>query len=613
MSAGATVNKEYNLEEYESQTGIVPFSIGKYAMIPTMDPNFISRTEIIKIATNEYSCRECGDRAARIALALCPVGDTLKPILGVNHKTKLPYQSVLYEETAKIAREFIKEEGVRRLHWHVAHANLLYGSEPRKGSSPDYKATHIDEGGFPHFHYKVSNPVGPRDCSGEMKCYEPIREQEYERHNRIQGDARNEYERIEMVMNKYVVLFWQLFEKMGMDQDLHASAKLLLELCGRARYGENMVSALEWFLEAIERSLTCGKRWTSLSLRAKLWVIGNTIATSTFQPADEDEGGYVITIFHVVNNNIESLLSKGLSEEGVIKMVEDRNNPTKYQQSSAPPSVTAVNKASRLLEGQRNRIFTQEEVALLPGCVVVGSGKLADSTSSIFAQMRLSAQVRNREPNRHSGFASRVQKISPKVPSTLSELHAMVQKGDIWKLELELDNCQMTMIADTTLPREDMGYVGNLPQPHFWAYSSRRYMERGLWQECSQIYACITSRRVNFFFLFKDEAFSRRLYNDGYVPKNCWFEEFFAPKHYAAKKAIKEFNTLDTADFPAQGNPAVGCGKSVNITGLVDTTSSAFTLRINGTTIVKLKPTPKETMKTMPSPEEFRRANYSFL
>lgn len=391
---------------------------------------------------------------------------------------------------------------------------------------------------------------------------------------------------------RYTELFYKLFEKVGVDDDIIHSLKTLYSCLDEATYGKQQKPAILWLYEILKHiNSNYGETWKSISPVDKFKCVVDAICAS---PIGEAEGNQsFIGFYHTINNFILDLLEKGNSIKAVIKMITNRNDPTKYRQKTSAPKEAHIAAAEKLCAGLVNTIHTTRELEEL-GAIRCEKREedeeksAASSLSSAFSSMRSSAKSKNK----YSGFGKRCMASETKKtirPTSLKELFELVESKDIYDLKICKNCCNNAYTAKTTLSPDDLSTeVG-----HLWLYllgedGGKRWTWTSKWLDITHLYNVKSGVRNNFHFIVKDARDSLTRYP---IKGNCTLPEFLAPKHRNSEKAFQKLTKLTDVSIPKYGvwGNDIAFGKACSMTKDNGELSSNPEFIINNKTVVTIR------------------------
>jgi len=514
------------------------------------------RKKIQNIIKREWQCQTCADRMRNAFIyadkngnsILCPVIDG---------------QSSLQKEVNDICdtyiNSYINAWHNRGLHWQyeIVRADTLYAHAPtwdlaKKSTETAWR------------HYSWVPDRNSEELSG--RCLK---------------DGSNILALLEKALNKYCPMMIKLSKDMLSDgPEMLRSMELVRELLLKASYGKQQVTAVDWIIKYIKTVIAIRSDWNSLRWNDKINCVIKAVCDCSLSIADDDSGDVLCGLFHTVNGNVLSLLQKGESPQAVVRMIEERNDPRNYKQTTAPLKAVHIEKAANLFKGFKATMHTTSQLEQLPGCATVKAGP-SDDVDDVFGAMAAEAKTRKKSKQKYSGFASRMSGKVKGDPTNMRELMEGIRDGSITKLEM--------IPASHTV--YTAGWEGeNLKSsdfcvPHLWIFISDRRFSTTLFKEITHVYHLKTTTRENYFFIIKDAR--NTLYSKPFTT-NCTLSEFLATKHQkTAGKAFHALKNKTKVQIPplSSGGLSLGTGCSVDKD---DSLMSAMRFRINGK-IVNIK------------------------
>ena len=309
---------------------------------------------------------------------------------------------------------------------------------------------------------------------------------------------------------------------------------------------------------------------------------------------EDETGGAYIGFYHTINNNILDLLEKGESMSAVVKMISNRNDPSKYRRKTAAPKMAHIEKGEKLFADLKNTIHTVEELEMYDHCFKIQSDKASTgmSVSSAFASMRNEA-ASNRNKNKYSGFAKRCSGKSDTTNlseiSTMSELIEKIKTGEIYDLKISPKTCSNVYTAKTSLDASDLS-MPNIG--HLWGYLNHESSNLGQrwsslhfddsWLDISHFCHIKTNTRENYIMIVKN---SRRSLIRYPINSNCCFPEFLAPKHRSVESVFEKLGKMTKVSVPEYSD--IGFGKGTSKTSSKNLSSNPR-LKINHDIIVTI-------------------------
>ena len=513
------------------------------------------RKKIHNKIKREWQCQTCADRMRNAFIyadkngksILCPVIDG---------------QSSLQKEVNDICdtyiNSYINAWHNRGLHWQyeIVRADTLYAHAPTWDLAK--KST---ETAWRHYSWV------PERNSEELS-------------ERCLKDGSNILALLEKALNKYCPMMIKLSEEMLSDgPEMLRSMELIRELLLKASYGKQQVTAVDWIIKYIKTVIAIRSDWSSLRWNQKISCVIKAVCDCSLSIADDDSGDVLCGLFHTINGNVLSLLQKGESPQAVVRMIEERNDPRNYKQTTAPLKAVHIEKAANLFKGFKATMHTTSQLEQLPGCATVKAGP-SDDVDDVFGAMAAEAKTRKKSKQKYSGFASRMSGKVKGDPTNMRELMEGIRDGSITKLEM-IPSSHTVYTA---------GWEGeNLKSsdfcvPHLWIFiSDNRF--RHTFMELTHVYHLKTTTRENYFFIIKDAR--NTLYSKPFNT-NCTLSEFLATKHQkTAGKAFHALKNKTKVQIPplSSGGLSLGTGCSVDKD---DSLMNAMRFRINGK-IVNIK------------------------
>lgn len=485
----------------------------KLAFLIEMDPEIIGSFEKKYNFTNyilkEWNCNVCKNRFNRLRTFVDANGN---PIFCNNHHN---LRSELQKNISFKCKELINKYNSLDFKWklRLVTNELLYTSIPFEGIETNTGRM------YRHYSYKP----------------------EY-----ISKKLNNDDEKLLIkALHKYSPLINNLLIKIGLIKNMVESCNELKTLLAKSVYGFNQLPAINWFINLLNEVSKVSNSWENMYFPKKLEIIAKTICNSPYCEGDSDSAH--IGYFHTVNGFILDILENGYTPDAVVKMIEERNNPTVYRRKIAPPSEGNIQDAEKLCENLVNTIETIEQLESHKGCVAIKDYNVNTITNA-FAAMR-----KENDKNKYGSFANRMKDSISKA-NNLKEIIADIKSGIINKIEIEKTNLSTVYTAHTTLNDDDLSYkVG-----HLWAYMGSTYRFKQL-ETVSHIYHFKIGKFNNIMFIIKN---SRETLKNNPINGNCMFPEFLAPKHRSCEKAVEKLNKLTKIVIPESGEISLGMGSS---------------------------------------------------
>ena len=515
-------------------------------MDPSLSSNANAKTRkcIKKLAKSEWNCKYCRDRINRAAWYVGADGKS--PVCNVlAGRTKL--QTKMSTRCSSVIEEYI--ERTKGLHWNyqIVRNDTLYADCP----------SNTDEHGTVYRHYSWVP-----EHNSEALCEHKVKD-------------GNTLVLLEKALNKYCPMMIALFDKIGASTALLASMETVKELLEKASYGKQQIPAVNWCIKHVQNIVKIRPNWRYLTWQQKVGIVITAICDCSLSIADEDSDDVLCGLYHTVNGNVLSLLEKGETPEAVVAMIEVRNDPRNYKQTTAPPKAIHIEKARNLFKGFVATIHTTDELEQLEGCATIGGSGIFGSSNDVddaFNGMAATAS-KKKKANRYGGFASRMNASSQPNPTNMRELMEAIRSGQVKKLEL--------------IPTQSTVYTAkwegeNLRSsdfcvPHLWIFNSDTRWTQFSYQEITHVYRVKTCSRENYHFIIKNAR--NTLYGKSLVG-NCTLKEFLATKHQkTAGNAFHALKNTTKVRYHDWKPLSLGVGTSVNKgTSLINT----LTFKING-------------------------------
>jgi len=507
------------------------------------------RKKIYTKIKGEWQCQTCANRMRDAFMYVDKNGESvLCPV--IEGRTAL--QKDVHDQCDTYINSYINAWHNRGLHWQyeIVRADTLYAHAPT---------------------WDLAN----KSTNTAWRHYSWVPEENSEAlSGRCLKDGSNILVLLEKALNKYCPMMIKLSEDMLSDgPEMLRSMELIRELLLKASYGKQQVTAVDWIIKHIKTVIAIRSDWNSLRWNQKIACVIKAVCDCSLSIADDDSGDVLCGLFHSVNGNVLSLLQKGESPQAVVRMIEERNDPRNFKQTTAPPKAVHIEKAAKLFKGFKATMHTTSQLEQLPGCATVKAGP-SDDVDDVFGAMAAEAKTRKKSKQKYSGFASRMNGKVKGDPTNMRELMEGIRDGSITKLEM-IPSSHTVYTA---------GWEGeNLKSsdfcvPHLWVFiSDNRF--RHTFMDITHVYRLKTTTRENYFFIIKDAR--NTLYSKPFTT-NCTLSEFLATKHQ--KTAGKPFHALKNKTKiqipPASyGSLSLGTGCSVDKD---DSLTNTMRFRING-------------------------------
>ena len=493
-------------------------------------------SELYQLALGEWGCTECAERISSMSKYVDKNGST--PVCSVSSgRTRIGGD--INDLCNSLNYDYIQATGGLKWKYRVVTDDTMYHSRPNTNTKVKGKP-HLTRT-LPHYSCKPSsNNIHIKSVKG-----------------------RRALPMLDRALDKYCPLLINLFDTMNTNEDTLLSFETILGMFKKASYGNKIAAATEWIIKHIERIMDKGISWHALSWIEKVDIVITAVCDSPISQGPYND--VLCGHFHTVSGNVLPLLQKGVSEGAVISMVETRNAPENYKQTTAPPKACHVEAAKTLFKGLKTFVHTTAELEKLPGCVIVSKNSDVDDA---FASMSGGGKKKS-----CNSFAKRVRKQELN-PRNMRELIELIDSGEVKKLEMR--SLQQTVytarVEGDNIRRDDFCV------PHLWVYkgeSPRRFRENYL--SITHVYRVKSSVGENYHFIVED---ARKTLLRTPLRGNCTLSEFLSSKHQKTSgKAFHALKELTNVGIPESGALSIGLGVSVNIG---TTLTSTVSVRING-------------------------------
>lgn len=493
-------------------------------------------SELYRVVLGEWGCTECAVRVSSMSRFVDKNG--LTPVCSLSlGRTRTRRE--IYDLCNSLILDYIQETGGLKWNYRFVTENTMHHARPNttkkvKGE-PEIRS-------YPHYSFKPSSNNIHINSSAGIRSLSML--------NRA--------------LDKYCPLLITLFDKMETNEDTLLSFKTLLGIIVAASYGIQILAATKWIIKHIERIVDKGISWRALRWIEKVDIVITAVCDS---PISQDTNNDVLCgYFHTISGNVLSLLQTGVSERAVIRMVETRNAPKNYKQTTAPPKAVHVEAARKLFKGLTTIIHTTDELEKLPGCVTVSKNSDVDDA---FASMSHGGKKKS-----CNSFAKRIYK--PEIhPKNIRELIELIRSGIVKNLEIMMETPQTVYTARV---EGDNITGGDFCVPHLWAYKTESFtrFEDG-YNPITHVYRVKTATRENYHFIVEG---ARRTLLKNPLTGNCTLAEFLSTKHQKTSgTAFHALTNLTTVGIPERGELSIGFGTSVD---KANTLTSDVNVRING-------------------------------
>ena len=285
------------------------------------------------------------------------------------------------------------------------------------------------------------------------------------------------------------------------------SLSLMKECLKLSNYGNIMSSAADWLYDLILSISNTGKEWSTLTQVEKYNLCIESLLKLDIS---KDWSGYVILTYQTASNNIVDLLGKASSVGAMIKMIEDRMDPLKYQRRDMNKqlSETQINNSIKSLGEFENTIMTIQELSIYEpetivfnrnrsGCTLVNQ---SDNISEVLETVRLQSSPssievfqnmkRNKAPagefykrtvdrsaaggDSHRAAASSTSIMNLK---TIKDLLNLTREYPNTEVQICTFNTNCVYIAKTNID------TSKLSVPYFWAFKSSKVNELNVYKK----------------------------------------------------------------------------------------------------------------------------------
>ena len=480
-----------------------------------MDPELIATLEAKHHFTNdileEWNCRECKNRLHKFRTYIDANGNPI--FCNLNHSARSNLQKSINNKCKRLIAEYSKEFEFRWLFKLVTSNTLLKLEEGNEVGT-----------GRPYLHYAYT----PTSISDNISCYD--------------------IEWLQKALKKYSPLINNLLIKVGKINEILSSCKELKELLIKSVYGKTQVPAVDWFIKILDKVKIINNNWKDIHFSKQLKIIADTICTSPYCEGDSDSAH--LGFYHTINGFILDILENGYTPSGVVKMIEERNNPYNYRRKTAAPSEGNIQAAEKLCQNLVNTIETISQLETHEGCVKIVSDNQT-SVSNAFAEMR-----KENNKNKYGSFAERMNNSKPSTANTLSEIIKDIKSGIITKIDIDTTVLNKVYTAHTSLNNSDL----SVNCGHLWGYLTGNNSFNNL-ETITHIYHFKTGRFNNIMFIIKNARSHILQYP---IKGNCMFPEFLAPKHRSCEKAVEKLNKMTNIQIP-KGNESISFGVGTSV------------------------------------------------
>ena len=491
-------------------------------LIVQMDPELIatldSKYHFVDDIKCEWNCNVCKNRFHYLRTLIDANGEPL--FCNVSDITRSTLQRDINRKCRSLINAYNSNFDFR---WRF---NIVYNSQIYNPTEGKEKETGRE---FRHYSYttdNVSDPISSFDKKWLPKA-----------------------------LDKYCPLINSLLLKVGKIDDILLSCVELRKLLKKSLYGKTQVAAMDWFMDILKDVKASGNEWISMHFSERIRIIAKNICKSPYCEGDSDSAH--IGFFHTINGYVLDILENGKSPAAVVKMIEERNNPSVYRRKTAVPSEGNIRAAEKLCENLVNTIETIEQLESHPGCVRVNKNANTSTSSSSGTMASAFAEMRkDNVKNKFGGFADRMNTGKPSTAKTLAEIIRDIDNGIINKIEIETRGLSKMYTAHTTLDENDL----SVSCGHLWSYLNGNTCGFSTKEEVSHIYNFKSGRFNNIIFVLKN---AKQTLNRFPIKGNCMFPEFLAPKHRSCERAVEKLCKMTNIKIPDSPEISLGLGSSV--------------------------------------------------
>lgn len=332
------------------------------------------------------------------------------------------------------------------------------------------------------------------------------------------------------------------------DQGMQ-SIDLMSQIMEKSTYGDKFLGSIAWTKQILEYINKLPRAFSSYTATEKTVMC---IQFLMWTPIEKDFYDAVSKIVHQTKENVIDLLESATNEKALLKMLNERVDPTKYcrRDTSAELSIGSIQIAENTLGEFTNSVMTIDELMAIPQTVPLTGKQMPDQSSSLtaFAQMKLKASKETSQP---ASFASRCgvtdRSVKIKNLQTMEDVVSFLREHPDTTVEIS-GALNRAYITSTTLRQECRSV------PHFWGFipQSEQYTRVRV-EHILPMYEYIPNY-CNVFFRFATMKPSGL--------GNCCFPEFLATEYQrVCGKAFERMNTSLKMVVP-DGDIAYGIGIS---------------------------------------------------
>jgi hypothetical protein len=387
---------------------------------------------------------------------------------------------------------------------------------------------------------------------------------------------------IEALILRYIVQEQMLRVIEPALQQGSASLKLLESILQKVVYGNTFLPATRWLISVVEDLAANGK--TSCMRMSTVDRYTLLVPHLINAPYNKDMFSGAVSFFCQTGAQLTELLAYANDEQSMLRICEDRLDPTKYQRPTAEATVGQVSSAMKYLGDFTNSIVSVDELLVEhPETVVVsGTGPATDTSSSMtgFGKQMEAAKSANKS---FKTFAERSGESSLTVAiravTTVDQLLELARTNNV---NIEVCNGSVMYLAKTTLTED------KLSTPFMWAFTQEQslspYGVSGTWAHVTHIVP--TWKRL-VGTKYKNALFVVGGMKAKSTMTNCCFPEFLSSEYSrVCRTAFEGLNKTTPITVPT-GPIALGvgvCNKDES-----NTLSSPLRVRVNSIEITLAK------------------------
>lgn len=246
---------------------------------------------------------------------------------------------------------------------------------------------------------------------------------------------KKELELIGKAFSQFCQLIYQMLEKMDKDdiQALKESIPLFLTALSQVTYAEGIMKEPTLWLKAILDDIPiCFSALTEIE---KMKLIGEAILSGNIVPGSNNSAA--LLYYHAVVGNVLDMLKVARDPNALKKLMEDRFNPSNYQQRTAPPSAQSVAISTQHFEGMKQTIATFSELIDGHGAILVKGVEKNEMITASSALELLKSQM-GKKPSKYSlGNSESGGVYAFKRYPTIRGLIDLLRSGEMHSLQVE--------------------------------------------------------------------------------------------------------------------------------------------------------------------------------